>query len=47
MQLAWTLGKNIVIDESMILYNGRAISWVQYASKTDQTLNQGLRIVLR
>lgn len=26
----WTLGQKFCIDESMIKYNGRAISWVQY-----------------
>ena len=26
----WTAGRNITIDESMILYSGRAIKWVQY-----------------
>ena len=26
----WRLGKNLCIDESMIKYTGRAISWVQY-----------------
>jgi hypothetical protein len=26
----WRLGKNLVVDESMIKYSGRAISWVQY-----------------
>jgi hypothetical protein len=27
---AWSAGMNITIDESMIRYSGRAISWVQY-----------------
>ncbi len=26
----WTAGKDVVIDESMIKYMGRAIAWVQY-----------------
>ena len=30
LQKAWTLGKKICVDESMIKYMGRAISWVQY-----------------
>ena len=30
MQAAWTLGERITIDETMILYNGRAIKWVQF-----------------
>ena len=27
---AWSAGMNISIDESMIRYSGRAVSWVQY-----------------
>ena len=30
LQAGWNLGENICIDESMIKYMGRAISWVQY-----------------
>jgi hypothetical protein len=26
----WSAGMNITIDESMIRYSGRAVSWVQY-----------------
>ena len=26
---AWSAGMNITIDESMIRYSGRAVSWVQ------------------
>lgn len=30
MQKAWTAGKHITIDESMIKYKGRAVCWIQY-----------------
>ena len=30
MRRAWTPGKHVTIDESMIWYMGRAISYVQY-----------------
>ena len=30
MQKAWTAGRHVLIDESMIRYMGRAISYVQY-----------------
>ena len=30
MRSAWNAGKHVTIDESMILYMGRAISYVQY-----------------
>ena len=30
MQRAWTPGRDITIDESMIKYKGRAVCWVQY-----------------
>jgi len=42
MQMAWTLGKNIVIDESMILYNGRAIQWVQYMPR--KPIKHGIKV---
>ena len=42
MQAAWTLGRNIVIDESMILYNGRAIRWVQYMPK--KPIKHGIKV---
>ena len=42
MQAAWTLGKNIVIDESMILYNGRAIQWVQYLPQ--KPIKHGIKV---
>ncbi len=33
MHNSWTAGKNVVIDESMIKYCGRAIKFVQYMPK--------------
>jgi hypothetical protein len=42
MQIAWTLGQNIVIDESMILYNGRAIQWVQYMPR--KPIKHGIKV---
>jgi hypothetical protein len=30
MRLAWTAGKHVTIDESMIRYMGRAVSYIQY-----------------
>ena len=27
---SWNVGKHVTVDESMIRYNGRAVSYVQY-----------------
>ncbi len=38
----WTAGKNIVIDESMIKYCGRAIKFVQYMPK--KPIKHGVKV---
>ena len=42
MQLAWTLGKKICIDESMIKYMGRAIAWIQYMPR--KPIKHGIKV---
>jgi len=42
MRNAWTTGKNIVIDESMIKYCSRAIKFVQYMPK--KPIKHGVKV---
>ena len=42
MQRAWVLGEKIAIDESMIKYCGRAISWVQYMPR--KPIKHGIKV---
>jgi len=42
MALAWTLGKRICIDESMIKHMGRAIAWVQHMPK--KPIKHGIKV---
>ena len=42
MQKAWTLGKKICVDESMIKYMGRAIAWVQFNPR--KPIKHGIKV---
>jgi hypothetical protein len=41
-RLAWTVGKEICVDESMIKYMGRAITWVQYLPR--KPIKHGIKV---
>ena len=42
MKKSWTAGKHVTIDESMIRYMGRAISYVQYMP--DKPIKHGIKV---
>ena len=42
MHQAWTAGRDITIDESMIKYKGRAVCWVQYMPK--KPIKHGIKV---
>jgi hypothetical protein len=42
LQAAYTLGNKVTIDESMVLYTGRAISWKMYMR--DKPISHGIKI---
>jgi hypothetical protein len=42
LRKGWTLGKKCCVDESMIKYKGKAISWVQYMPK--KPIRHGLKV---
>jgi len=42
MRLAWILGEKISIDESMIKYMGRAVTWVQYMPR--KPIKHGIKV---
>jgi hypothetical protein len=42
LRMGWTLGKKFCVDESMIKYMGKAVSWVQYMPK--KPIKHGLKV---
>jgi len=42
MKLAWILGEKISVDESMIKYMGRAVTWVQYMPR--KPIKHGIKV---